>query len=123
MKLRIFLAVVALLAVFGGLAAVKALQIQSMIDAGAEFVPPPVAVQTAMATEESWPSALSSVGTVSAIDGVTVRAEVSGVVQSHPMVLYGKYAQVIFREYIRSATMPQLIGGGGLQAIEGQAGN
>lgn len=37
--------------------------------------------------------------------------------------LNGKYAQVIFREYVRSATMPQQIGGGGLQAIEGQAGN
>ena len=49
--------------------------------------------------------------------------EVSGVVQNHPMVLNGKYAQVIFREYIRSATMPQQIGGAGLSAIEGQAGN
>ncbi len=49
--------------------------------------------------------------------------EVSGVVDSHPMVLNGKYAQVIWREYVRSATMPQQIGGGGLQAISGQAGN
>ena len=37
--------------------------------------------------------------------------------------LHGKYAQVIFREYVRSATLPQQIGGGGLQAIESQAGN
>ena len=49
--------------------------------------------------------------------------EVSGLVHTHPMVLNGKYAQVIFREYIRSATMPQQIGGAGLQAIAGQAGN
>lgn len=49
--------------------------------------------------------------------------EVSGVVESHPMVLNGKYAQVIFREYVRSATLPQQIGGGGLSAIEGQGGN
>ena len=49
--------------------------------------------------------------------------EVSGVVQNHPMVLNGKYAQVIFREYVRSATMRQQIGGGGLAAIEGQADN
>ncbi len=48
--------------------------------------------------------------------------EVSGVVESHPMVLNGKYAQVIFREYVRSATMPQQIGGGGLQDIQSQAG-
>jgi len=49
--------------------------------------------------------------------------EVSGVVDNHPMVLNGKYAQVIFREYVRSATMPQQIGGAGLAAIQGQAGN
>lgn len=49
--------------------------------------------------------------------------EVSGVVQNHPMVLNGKYAQVIFREYVRSATMSQQIGGGGLAAISGQADN
>lgn len=47
--------------------------------------------------------------------------EVSGVVQNHPMVLNGKYAAVIFRDYVRSATMPQQIGGAGLAAIEGQA--
>ncbi|MCK0095343.1 OmpA family protein [Yoonia sp. F2084L] len=30
--------------------------------------------------------------------------EVSGFVESHPLLLNGKYAQVIFREYVRSAT-------------------
>ena len=35
--------------------------------------------------------------------------------------LNGKYAQVIWREYVGSATMPQQINGGGLAAIEGQA--
>ncbi len=29
--------------------------------------------------------------------------EVSGFVQSHPMVLNGKYAQIIFRDYVKSA--------------------
>ena len=32
--------------------------------------------------------------------------EVSGFVQSHPTVLDGKYAQVIYREYVESATSP-----------------
>lgn len=33
--------------------------------------------------------------------------EVSGFVQNHPAVLNGKYAAVIFREYVESATRPQ----------------
>lgn len=48
--------------------------------------------------------------------------EVSGVVQGHPMVLNGKYAEVIFREYVRSAMPPAQIQGGGLQAIESAGG-
>ena len=32
--------------------------------------------------------------------------EVSGFVQNHPSVLNGKYAEVIFREYVESATRP-----------------
>ena len=48
--------------------------------------------------------------------------EVSGVVQSHPMVLNGKYAQVIWREYVASAVPPQQISGGGIAAIESAGG-
>lgn len=33
--------------------------------------------------------------------------EVSGFVQNHPSVLNGKYAEVVFREYVESATRPQ----------------
>ncbi len=35
--------------------------------------------------------------------------EVSGFVQNHPTVLNGKYAQVIFREYVESATEPTTV--------------
>ena len=48
--------------------------------------------------------------------------EVSGFVQSHPTVLNGKYAEVIFREYVESATRPHPTGDSGLTAIQGQAG-
>jgi peptidoglycan-associated lipoprotein len=34
--------------------------------------------------------------------------EVSGFVSRHPTVLNGKYAEVIFREYVESATRPQV---------------
>jgi len=48
--------------------------------------------------------------------------EVSGVVESHPMVLNGKYAAIIWREYVNSAIPPQQISGGGIAAIEGASG-
>ncbi|SMY06590.1 OmpA family protein [Flavimaricola marinus] len=37
--------------------------------------------------------------------------EVSGFVEDHPSVLNGKYAEIIFREYIVSAEVPATIGG------------
>ena len=36
--------------------------------------------------------------------------EVSGFVQSHPTVMNGHYAEIIFREYVESATAPQSLG-------------
>ncbi|GGH53750.1 OmpA family protein [Frigidibacter albus] len=38
--------------------------------------------------------------------------EVSGFVANHPMVLNGKYAEVIFREYVASAVPASALGGG-----------
>lgn len=39
--------------------------------------------------------------------------EVSGFVDSHPTVMNGRYAEVIFREYVTSAEPASQIGGGG----------
>ncbi len=39
--------------------------------------------------------------------------EVAGFVGRHPTVLNGKYAEVIFREYVESATQPQSLGEAG----------
>lgn len=44
--------------------------------------------------------------------------EVTGFVANHPTLLDGKYAQVIYREYVNSAAPPQQLEGGGLGAIE-----
>jgi len=43
--------------------------------------------------------------------------EVSGFVANHPTVLNGKYAEVIFREYVASAAPASMLGGG-----EGEGG-
>ncbi|RNC65085.1 MAG: efflux RND transporter periplasmic adaptor subunit [Desulfuromonadales bacterium] len=84
MKKRIILAIVGLVVVIAVLAAVKALQIGAMIDQGKKFVPPPETVSTAVAKAESWETALTSVGTLTAVQGVTVAAELPGKVVQIP---------------------------------------
>ena len=48
--------------------------------------------------------------------------EVSGFVKTNPLVLNGKYAEIIFREYVDSATERPPNNDAGLTAIAGQAG-
>ncbi len=78
MKKRIFLALVGLLVVIGVLAGIKVLQIRKMIAQGAQFVPPPATVTATEARPESWESLLTAVGSLSAVQGVTVAAELPG---------------------------------------------
>ena len=72
------LAVVGL--VLGSLGFVKYKQIQTAIAKGAGFQPPPSAVTTIVAKQEKWASTLNVIGTVAAIHGVTVSADLPGTV-------------------------------------------
>src|SRR5579862_8641435 len=63
-----------------GLGFVKVKQIHTMIAQGAAFQPPPEAVTTMLAAEERWPSTLAAIGTVAAVRGVAVSADLPGVV-------------------------------------------
>ncbi len=78
MKKRIALVVVGLAALIVALFAIKALQINAMIDQGKRAVPPPETVTTAAVAAESWETALTAVGTLTAVQGVTVAAELAG---------------------------------------------
>jgi len=49
--------------------------------------------------------------------------EVSGFVQSHPTIMNGRYAEVIFREYVGSAVPASTIGGGGGGEFQAGAAN
>jgi membrane fusion protein (multidrug efflux system) len=69
------------LAIVGGLGFVKFRQIQTAIAQGAAFQPPPEAVTTVVATEEQWPSTLNAIGTMAAVRGVTVSADLPGIVE------------------------------------------
>ena len=64
----------------GGLAAVKVLQIKTLIGAAALFAPPPETIAAAVATEQQWPETIPAVGSVSAAQGVTVAPEVAGTI-------------------------------------------
>ncbi|MEM7447449.1 MAG: efflux RND transporter periplasmic adaptor subunit [Myxococcota bacterium] len=78
----IALAVLATLAVVGGLGAVKAAQIGAMIEQGASFEPPPLAVTTAEVTGQSWERTYSAVGTVVAVHEAQLAAEVTGTIET-----------------------------------------
>jgi len=78
MTKRILLSILVLAVVLGALAGVKVLQIRAMIEHGKKAVPPPDTVTTAVAKKESWEAFLTAVGSLSAVQGVTVAAEVSG---------------------------------------------
>jgi membrane fusion protein (multidrug efflux system) len=75
MKKRILFAILGLLIVIGVLAGVKAMQIRTMIDHGKKAVLPPETVTTVLARSESWETSLSAVGSLTAVQGVTVAAE------------------------------------------------
>jgi membrane fusion protein (multidrug efflux system) len=76
-RMVLMLGVVAL--IIAALGFVKYRQIQSAI-AHAAFTPPPEAVTTMLAQEAKWPSTLGAIGTVAAVRGVTVAADLPGTV-------------------------------------------
>ena len=79
MKKRVvFLVIAALALVILLLAGIKALQIKSMIDKGKSFVPPPETVTTATARAQTWDTGLNATGSLSAVQGVTLAAEMTG---------------------------------------------
>ena len=59
---------------------VKFKQVQSAIAAGSSFQPPPEAVTSIVAKQEQWPGTLNMIGTVEAVHGVTVSADLAGIV-------------------------------------------
>src|SRR5262252_6374513 len=64
----------------GALGFVKFKQIQTAIGQAASFQPPPEAVTTIVAAQEQWPETLTAIGSVAAVQGVTVSADLPGTV-------------------------------------------
>ncbi len=59
---------------------VKFQQFQAAAGQAASFQPPPEAVTTVVAVQEPWPSTLAVIGTTAAVQGVTVSADLPGIV-------------------------------------------
>jgi len=78
MKKRILLTLAGLTVLVGILGGIKGLQIDRMIAHGKQMVPPPEAVTTAVASLQTWESLLPAVGSLAAVQGVTVTAELTG---------------------------------------------
>lgn len=76
-RMLLMLAVAA--AVIGGLGYFKLKQVQAAVKGGA-YQPPPEAVTTIVAKQDTWPSTLNVVGTTAAVHGVTVAADLPGTV-------------------------------------------
>ena len=78
MKKRILFTIIGLLLIIGVLGGIKGLQIDRMIAQGSQTVPPPETVTTTMVQAESWESRLTAVGSLVAVQGVTLTAELTG---------------------------------------------
>src|SRR5688500_4676791 len=63
-----------------GLGFVKFKQIQAAVAQNASFQPPPEAVTTIVAQQEEWPATLGAIGTMAPVQGVTVSADLPGIV-------------------------------------------
>lgn len=80
MAKRMILMLTVTVALIAALGFVKFRQIQTAVAEGAAFQPPPEAVTTIVAQEEKWPATLSAIGTMAAVQGVTVSADLPGIV-------------------------------------------
>jgi membrane fusion protein (multidrug efflux system) len=62
--------------------AVKFFQIRAAIAQGSAYKPPPETVTSVKAEEEVWAGGMTAIGSVTAVHGVTLSADLAGVVQS-----------------------------------------
>lgn len=79
MAKRMFLMLAVVAMVIGSLGYFKSRQLQAAAQAHA-FQPPPEAITTIIAKQETWPATLTVVGTMAAVHGVTVSADLPGTV-------------------------------------------
>src|SRR5437762_10308795 len=82
MAKRMFVMLSVTAVVIAGLGFVKFRQIKAAMAVYASFQPPPEAVTTIVARQERWPTTTTAIGTVVAVRGVTVSADLPGIVET-----------------------------------------
>jgi len=80
MAKRMVLMLVVMLALLSGLGFVKFRQIQTAVQAASHFQIPPEAVTSIVAHQEQWPNTVGVIGTMEAVHGVVVSADLPGTV-------------------------------------------
>lgn len=80
MKKRMVIMLALVVLFIAGIGGVKAAQIHGAIAASAKFAPPPTAVTTVIVKQERWQPALDAVGSLKAVNGVTVSTDLPGIV-------------------------------------------
>src|SRR5512141_3095852 len=80
MAKRMILMLILMTALVAGLGFVKLRQFQAMAGEFSAMQPPPDAVTTIAAAAEEWPATINAIGTVAAVQGVTVSADLPGIV-------------------------------------------
>ena len=78
MTKKIIFAILGVLVLIGILGGIKGLQIQRMIAIGSQSTPLPETVTTAVVRSESWEALITSVGSLEAVQGVMLTAELPG---------------------------------------------
>ena len=78
MTKRIIFTILGVLVLIGILGGIKGLQINRMIAIGSQSSPPPETVTTAVVQTESWEALITSVGSLEAVQGVMLTAELPG---------------------------------------------
>ena len=81
MKKRMFWMLAVVIAFIAIIASVKTFQIKAAMAQGASYQPPPEAVTTVVAKTDEWNTNLNAIGSVAAVQGVTVAADLPGLVQ------------------------------------------
>jgi len=78
---KTFIGIVIVLVVAAVLGGTKALQFKTLMAAAKTFAPPPETISSAVVHEEKWQGTLSAIGSITAVQGVTITPEIAGTIR------------------------------------------